>query len=122
MMKWLMVATIVGCTVIADLLQSAEMKRNVIAVADLKPGRVGGVLSDLARRVPLILAVFCMAISFFAFMKLLSIADLSFAVPVTAASVVLETVLAWLLLKEKVSAMRWAGAICVACGVILLAV
>ena len=67
------------------------------------------------------LAVFFMAISFFAFMKLLSIADLSFAVPVTAASVVLETVLARLVLKEKVTPLRWAGAFCVACGVALLA-
>jgi uncharacterized membrane protein len=55
-------------------------------------------------------------------MKLLSIADLSFAVPVSAASVVLETVLARLLLKEKVNPLRWAGAVCVACGVALLAV
>lgn len=55
-------------------------------------------------------------------MKLLSIADLSFAVPVTAASVVLETVLARLALKEKVNPMRWAGAFFVACGVALLAV
>ena len=55
-------------------------------------------------------------------MKLLSIADLSFAVPVNAASVVLETVLARLLLKETVNPLRWAGAFCVACGVALLAV
>jgi len=43
-------------------------------------------------------------------------------VPVTAASVVLETVLARLALKEQVNPMRWAGAFCVACGVALLAV
>ena len=46
-------------------------------------------LAGLARRGPLMVAVFFMAISFFAFMKLLSVADLSFAVPVTAASVAL---------------------------------
>ena len=120
-MRWLMVAIIVGSTVLADLLQSFEMKRNVVAVEDLRPGRLGGLLSGLARRGPLVLAVFFMAISFFAFMKLLSIADLSFAVPVTAASVVLETVLARLVLKETVSPTRWAGALCVACGVALLA-
>jgi uncharacterized membrane protein len=49
------------------------------------------------------------------------VADLSFSVPVTAASVALETVLARVVLKEKVTALRWAGALSVACGVALLA-
>lgn len=120
-MKWLMVAIIVGATVLADLLQSYEMKRNAIAASDLHPGRIGSVVSSLARRGPLIVAVFFMAISFFAFMKLLSIADLSFGVPVTAASVALETVLAGLVLREKVDGTRWIGALCVASGVALLA-
>ena len=44
-----------------------------------------------------------MAVSFFAFIALLSVADLSFAVPATAASYVLETVLAKYLLKEPVT-------------------
>ena len=38
-MKWIMVGIIVGSTVLADLLQSFEMKRNVVAVDDLRPGR-----------------------------------------------------------------------------------
>jgi drug/metabolite transporter (DMT)-like permease len=121
-MKWAMVAVIVGSTVLADLLQSHEMKRRAVKLQDLRPDSWGRVLVSLARRGPLVIAVFFMAISFFAFMKLLSIADLSFAVPVTAASVVIETLLAKLLLREKVSAMRWAGACFVACGVALLAV
>jgi drug/metabolite transporter (DMT)-like permease len=120
-MKWIMVAIIVGSTVLADVLQSFEMKRHTVAVEDLRPGRVAGMLASLARRGPLVVAVFLMAISFFAFMKLLSVADLSFAVPVTAASVALETVLARVILKEKITALRWAGALSVACGVALLA-
>lgn len=78
-------------------------------------------LAGLARRGPLVLAVVFMAISFFAFMKLLSLADVSFAVPVTAASVVIETLMARLVLKETVTVKRWAGAFLVACGVALLA-
>ena len=120
-MKWWMVALIVGSTVLADVLQSLEMKRHSVAVEDLHPGRLGGVLAGFARRGRLVLAVVFMAISFFAFMKLLSVSDLSFAVPVSAASVVFETVLARLVLREAVSALRWAGALSVACGVALLA-
>jgi len=119
--RWSLVWIIVGTTAIGDLLQSFEMKRRAVAAQELWPGRWGRVLRDFAQRVPLVIAVILMAVSFFAFMKLLSITDLSFAVPVTAASVVLETLLARVLLKESVSAMRWAGAFCVACGVALLA-
>jgi drug/metabolite transporter (DMT)-like permease len=120
-MKWLMVGTIVGSTVLADLLQSFEMKRASVAAEDLRPGRWARTIQQLLHRGPLALAVFFMAISFFAFMKLLSVADLSFSVPVTAASVALETVLAKLVLGENVSALRWAGALFVAGGVTLLA-
>jgi multidrug transporter EmrE-like cation transporter len=120
-MKWAMVAIVVGCTALADLLQSFEMKRHVVKAEDLRPGRLGRMLAGLARRGPLVLAVFLMAISFFGFMKLLSLADLSFAVPVTAASVVIETVLAKLVLKESITFKRWTGACLVACGVALLA-
>jgi uncharacterized membrane protein len=70
----------------------------------------------------LVLSVACMAVSFFSFMVLLSVADLSFAVPATAASFVLETVLARAVLKEHVDIKRWTGTILVACGVALLAV
>jgi drug/metabolite transporter (DMT)-like permease len=121
-MKWLMVGIIVGATVIADLLQSSEMKRQAVAAEDLRPDRWGRVIRSVVQRGPLVLAVFFMAISFFAFMKLLSVADLSFAVPVTAASIVVETILAKLILRETVTAVRWAGAGLVACGVALLAV
>ena len=69
----------------------------------------------------IMMAVLSMAVSFFAFMALVQIADLSFAVPASAASVVLDTLLARLLLKEQVDVRRWAGAACVACGVYLLA-
>jgi uncharacterized membrane protein len=62
-----------------------------------------------------------MAISFFVFLKLLTVADLSFAVPASAASFVLETLFARILLKEQINLRRWAGAALVACGVALLA-
>jgi drug/metabolite transporter (DMT)-like permease len=70
----------------------------------------------------LILAIVCMAVSFFAFMTLVSEADLSFAVPASAASFVFETILARIVLKERVDAKRWLGAALVAGGVALLAV
>ena len=75
----------------------------------------------LLRRGRLALAVVCMAISFFAFIQLLQIADLSFAVPATAGSLVLETLLAHWVLQEPIDRDRWVGTGLVACGVALLA-
>ncbi len=120
MTPWLLVSIIVASTVLGDLLQTVEMKR-VGEVEDFRPSGITRLLAEMARRKFLILAVACMAVSFFAFIKLLSIADLSFAVPATAATVVLETILAKLLLQEAVDVRRWAGAGLVACGVALLA-
>jgi uncharacterized membrane protein len=99
---WMLVAAVVGATVCADLLQSHGMRR-------------GG-----ARwKVPF--SFVFMAASFFSFTQLLKVADLSFAVPATAASLVIETLLARVVLHEDVSLRRWAGALLVAAGVLLLA-
>ncbi len=102
-MKWLYLTGIVGGTVCSDLLQSHGMRQG--------SGRVW--------KLPL--SVFFMAISFFSFTQLLRIAPLSFAVPASAASIAIDTVLARLVLKENIEFRRWAGAILVAGGVVLLA-
>lgn len=119
-MKWLLVFTVVCSTVLSDLLQSWEMKRQG-EIRDFRPARIGGLLARVLRRTPMLLAIAAMAVSFFAFLQLLKVADLSFAVPATAASLVLETMLARLVLNEKVHTRRWAGVCMVALGVALLA-
>lgn len=119
-MKWPLVATVVTATVLSDLLQSREMKRHG-EIADFRPTALGRAFAAILRRRLFLLAVACMAISFFAFLQLLAIADLSFAVPATAATYVLETLLARLILHEQVTWQRWAGATLVAGGVFLLA-
>jgi drug/metabolite transporter (DMT)-like permease len=68
----------------------------------------------------LVLSIVCLAFSFFAFMALVQAAPLSFAVPASAASFILETILAKVLLKEQVGRRRAAGALLVLCGVVLL--
>jgi drug/metabolite transporter (DMT)-like permease len=120
MTSWMLVALVVTATVLADVLQSFEMKR-VGEIRDFRPSGLGRHAANLAGRARLIAAVFFMALSFFAFMKLVTVADLSFAVPATAASFVIETILARVILKERVDMRRWAGAALVAGGVALLA-
>jgi drug/metabolite transporter (DMT)-like permease len=117
--KWLLVAIIVAATTASDVLQAMAMKRHG-EVHDFRPGALHRVLQSLARNKTIVVSVVCMAISFAAFMALLSVTELSFAVPVTAVSYVLETALARLLLRERIAWQRWAGAFLVACGVALL--
>lgn len=119
-MRWLLVAVIAVATTVSDVLQAAAMRRHG-EIRDFRPGALGRVFALLARNRLILASVAVMAVSFFAFIALLSIADLSFAVPATAASYVLETVLAKYLLHEPVTLERWAGASLVAAGVALLA-
>ena len=118
-MNWLLVAIIVVTTTVKDILQAIAMRRHG-EIHDFRPGALGRMLRLLAQNRNIIISIVCSGISFFAFLRLVSIADLSFAVPATAASYVLETILAKYVLKEQVGGMRWIGATLVACGVALL--
>ena len=53
-------------------------------------------------------------------MKLVSIAPMSFAVPMSAATFIPETLLAKYLLKEAVDWRRWIGAGLIAIGVVFV--
>jgi drug/metabolite transporter (DMT)-like permease len=117
---WLLLSVVVGSTVISDLMSSFEMKRHG-EINDFGASGIGHALRAMARKKFLILSVFFMAISFFAFLNLVQFADLSFAVPASAASIVFETLLARMILGERVDARRWWGVCLVALGVILLA-
>ena len=118
-MKWVLVALMTGATAIGEVLQAAGMRRHG-EIRDFRPGAIGRAISVLASNLFVIGSLLAMAISFFAFLKLLSISDLSFAVPVSAVTYVMETVLAKYVLKERVNWLRWAGASLVICGVALV--
>ena len=118
-MNWLLVAIIVAATTAKDVLQAIAMKRHG-EIHDFRPGALGRLARLLARNRNIVASVFFSGVSFFTFLRLVSSADLSFAVPATAASFVFETILAKYVLKERVGAARWTGACLVACGVALL--
>jgi drug/metabolite transporter (DMT)-like permease len=119
-MRWLWISVIVAATTAGELLASAGMKQHG-EIRDFRPGAVGRALAVLARNRFVIGYVAAMAVSFFAYEGLLTISDLSFAVPATAITCVLETVLARYILKEQVNGLRWAGAVLVIGGVALVA-
>ena len=117
-MKWVLVAAMVSATVVSDLLQSYEMKR--AGEQSVSARGLARLLQTIARRRLLILGVAGNAVSFFAFMALVQTEPLSFAVPSSAASFVIETVLAKFVLHERVGARRTAGTLAVLAGVALV--
>jgi drug/metabolite transporter (DMT)-like permease len=118
-MKWLLVTIIATCNTLGDVLNTAGMKRQG-EVEDLRPTSFAAMVKGIFRN-PLVLGGFAaLAVSFFALLSLLSISTVSFAVPATAISYLLETVLAKYILREDVRWRRWAAASLVACGVLLL--
>jgi drug/metabolite transporter (DMT)-like permease len=118
-MKWLLVGIIVAATTTGQILQAIGMRRHG-EVHVTRPGALRRMFAWIVRNELIIASVGAMAVSFFAFLSLVSIADLSFAVPATAASFVLETVLAKYILREHINWKRWAGVCLVTCGVALL--
>ena len=118
-MKWLLIAIIVAATTVGEVLQALGMRRHG-EIRDFQPGALGRAVALLARNWMVAASVVAMAISFFAYLGLLTVAELSFAVPATAVTYALETVLAKYVLKEQVSWLRWAGASLVVWGVALV--
>lgn len=118
MRTWFLVGVLIATTALSDLLQSREMKR--AGKQSVSARGLARMLHLILARRWLVLSIASLAVSFFAFMALVQTAPLSFAVPASAASFVLETVLAKVLLKERVGMKRAAGALLVLCGVVLL--
>jgi len=117
-MRWILVGIMVAATVASDLLQSYEMKR--AGEHSVSARGLVRLLGTIVQRRYLILAIVCMAVSFFSFMALVQAEPLSFAVPASAASFIFETLLAKLVLREHVGVRRAAGALIVLCGVVLV--
>ena len=118
-MKWLLLSIVVEATALSDMLQSYEMKR--AGEQSIGARGIARLLKIIVMRRELILSIVCLAISFFAFMALVQAEPLSFAVPASAASFILETLLAKLMLKEQVGMRRAAGSLLVLGGIALLA-
>jgi drug/metabolite transporter (DMT)-like permease len=118
-MIYFLLGLVVFGTVAGDLLKAAGMRR-LGEVDDFHPASLTHVLGRAARSGWIWACLLGYTVSFFGFMALVSVADLSFAVPATAAGYVVETVLARVILGEEVSPRRWWGAALVAVGVAMI--
>jgi drug/metabolite transporter (DMT)-like permease len=119
-MRWILVAINIISGAASDLLNTAGMRVHG-EVTDFKPKGILRFIHALFLNRFVLAGVAAMILSFFALISLLSIAPVSFAIPATAGSFLVETLLAKLILKEDVHWKRWAGATIVGLGVALLA-
>lgn len=122
MTTWLMIAAIVLSATAGDVLVTAALRR----IGDLDDIRarsgLGGAISAVVSSPWMIGGVCCMAVSFFSLLVALSRADLSLIGPASASlTFVTNAVAAKFFLKENVDRRRWFAAVCVCCGVALLA-
>lgn len=88
-------------------------------IKNIKLSAIGRIIRSIFSRRLVILGIACNAIGFFSLLGLLSVAQLSAAVPATALGFVLDTIGARFFLHERVHWKRWVGVIFVAAGVLL---
>lgn len=119
---WVGVLCVVAASVAGDVLISKAMKRVGDVAHVFRDHGVMAVARRMIGNAPLWLGVFFMALAFFSLMLTLSWADVSLVAPAAASLTFLaNAVAAKFFLKENVDSRRWMAALCVACGVILIA-
>ncbi|WP_246153335.1 EamA family transporter [Terriglobus albidus] len=113
--------TVVVFATAGDILIAGAMRR----LGDLDEIRaksgLGGAIKAVVTSPFLVAGIGCMAVSFFALLYALSVADLSLIAPATASLTYIATsVSARIFLKEQVDKRRWIAALFVGAGVLLL--
>src|ERR1700747_2250420 len=93
--------------------------KQVGEVREFSPTAIWRVLLRSLREVWLWIAGGLRAVSFYAFLTMLSWYPVSFVVPATSLAYVTGALAAKFLLRERLSAIRWAGLACISFGVAL---
>lgn len=98
----------------------ARAMKSLGETTDFSPRGIARVVIRAAQTGWMWLAILLMATGFFSLLGMLSIANVSFVVPVTAFSYVIGTMGGKLFLREQVTHRRWAGVLLVCVGVTLV--
>jgi uncharacterized membrane protein len=118
-MTALMILLVILSSSAGEVFMTRGMKQ-VGEVSTLQPRELLAIAGRIFTNRDFLAGIFCMALSFFAFLAILSWADLSFVAPVTSLGYVISTLGAKFILKEKVSHLRWAGTLLVCLGAALV--
>ncbi len=102
-----------------DVLISSGMKQ-IGEVSTLNPRELLRIAVRVLTCRDFVLGIACLAVSFFSFLLILAWEAMSFVVPATSLVYVVSILGARVFLKERVSALRWAGTLLVCLGVALI--
>jgi len=119
MMTALMIAIVVLGGSAGDVFITKGMKQ-VGEISTMHPRKLISIAARVLTNVNFLIGVFFMACSFFAFLAVLSWADLSFVLPATSLSFVITTLGAKFILNEQITRLRLAGTVLVCLGVALI--
>jgi uncharacterized membrane protein len=117
--KWIWVLVVVLSSTAGDVFSAKGMAERG-EIHDFRPSGIARVFHYIATHPMVLAGIGTNAISFISFLALLSVAQLSFAVPATALSYVLKTMLAEFYLHERVDRRRWIGVALVSAGIVLI--
>ena len=118
MKTFLLLTALVLSGALGELLVAKGMRQVGAVTGHLRA--MAGTLQRAGRNRYLCASLGCHGLAFGAFLGLLSYADLSFVVPVTAVSYVLKTFGARYFLQEQITPERWLGTLLVALGVAII--
>lgn len=118
MLKWGLILCTVFVSSAGDILCAKGMSQGG-ELTDFDPSNLIHIVRYIITRRLVIIGGICYAVAFFSLLGLLTVAQLSVAVPATALSFVVDTLGAHFVLKERIPWKRWIGVILVSLGVIL---
>jgi len=118
MKTFLLLCSLIVGSSLGEILSAKGMRK--VGAVSFRPKALIGAIGRMIRSPYLFGGVVCLAVSFFSFISLLSYADLSFVVPLTAVSYITNTVGARFFLKERISKARWMGTLLVTFGVAII--
>ena len=114
----LLLMSLIACSSLGEVLSAKGMQQ--VGAVSLRPHALIHAIARMLRNPFLFAGVTFLAVSFFSFISLLSYADLSFVVPLTAVSYVTNTLGAKFFLGEQIEPKRWLGTLLVMTGVSLI--
>ncbi|HKE04104.1 MAG TPA: bacteriohopanetetrol glucosamine biosynthesis glycosyltransferase HpnI [Blastocatellia bacterium] len=118
MKTFLLLCSLVVGSSLGEILSAKGMRK--VGAVSFRPKALVGAIGRMVRSPYLFVGVACLAVAFFSFISMLSYADLSFVVPLTAVSYITNTLGARFFLKERISKARWKGTLLVTFGVTII--
>ncbi len=114
----LLILTGVSVTAVADIFVSKGMRSIDSSIHSLRD--IWRIICAVITNGNVLLGAGLLAISFFLWLAMLSMADLSLLLPLTALNYIINAFLAKIYLQEHVSPLRWAGTLIIFCGIIVV--